>query len=170
MAKHEDRGVRDQAGIGPDPIQPDRLVSMDDVDDFKIADGEPDLRGWDVYSSTGVFVGEVDDLLIDPELRQVVMLDIDLKDSATRGRAPVKAAWLDHDRRRVIIDSAQLDQGMLEHRSRQSVVTEEVVVVDRPEQVDVITSREAVDTRPLRDPAETRPVRDPSDIRIDERP
>lgn len=161
MAKHEDRGVRDQAGIGPDPIQPDRLVSMDNVDDFKIADGEPDLRGWDVYSSTGVFVGEVDDLLIDPELRQVVMLDIDLKDSATHGRAPVKAAWLDHDRRRVIIDSAQLDQGMLEHRSRQSTVTDEVVV-RRPDHVEVITSEEAVETRPLRDPAVDRP--------IDERP
>src|SRR5688500_272066 len=118
MAKHEDRGVRDQAGIGPDPIEPGRLVGMDEVDDFKIAEGEPGVRGWDVYSSAGVFVGTVDDLLIEPELRQVVMLEIDLKDSPQHGRAPLKAAWLDRERNRVIIDSAQLDQEMLAHRAR----------------------------------------------------
>lgn len=151
MAKHENRGVRDQAGIGPDPIEPGRLVGMDEVDDFKIADGEPDVRGWDVYSSAGVFVGTVDDLLIDPELRQVVMLDIDLKDSANRGRAPIKAAWLDRDRNRVIIDSAQLDQDMLAHRARPAAPADEVIVERHIEGDDVIIREDALDTRPPRD-------------------
>ena len=163
MAKHEDRGVRDQAGIGPDPIEPGRLVGMDEVHDFKIAEGEPDVRGWDVYSSGGVFVGTVDDLLIDPELRQVVMLDIDLKDSPERGRAPIKAAWLDRDRNRVIIDSAQLDQSMLAHRARPMTTTDEVIVerhVQGDDVIvdDVIVREDALDTRPTRDlpPPDTR--------------
>ena len=151
MAKHEDRGVRDQAGIGPDPIEPGRLVGMDEVDDFKIAEGEPDVRGWDVYSSAGVFVGTVDDLLIDPELRQVVMLEIDLKDSPQHGRAPIKAAWLDRERNRVIIDSAQLDQEMLAHRARPVTHTEEVIVERRAEGDDVIIREESLDPRPTRD-------------------
>lgn len=150
MAKHEDRGVRDQAGIGPDPIEPGRLVGMDEVDDFKIAEGEPDVRGWDVYSSAGTFVGTVDDLLIDPELRQVVMLQIDLKDSAQHGRAPLKAAWLDRERNRVIIDSAQLDQEMLAHRAR-PVTTDEEVIVERRVEDDVVVRDDALDTRPARD-------------------
>lgn len=151
MAKHEDRGVRDQAGIGPDPIEPGRLVGMDEVDDFKIAEGEPDVRGWDVYSSSGVFVGTVDDLLIDPELRQVVMIDIDLKDSPEHGRAPIKAAWLDRERNRVIIDNAQLDQAMLAHRARPVTTADDVIVEREVEADDVIIRDDALDTRPTRD-------------------
>lgn len=154
MAKHEDRGARDQAGIGPDPIQrPDHLVSMEAIDDFKIAEGEPDVRGWEVYSSSGAYIGEVDDLLIDPELRQVVMLDIDLKDSAERGRAPIKAAWLERDRRRVIIDSAQLDSDLLEHRTRRAEATDEVVA----RRVEVDDERVVLD-----EPVERGPIIDPA--------
>jgi sporulation protein YlmC with PRC-barrel domain len=156
MAKHEDRGVRDQAGIGPDPIEPGRLVGMDEIDDFKIAEGEPDVRGWDVYSSAGAFVGTVDDLLIDPELRQVVMLEIDLKDQPQHGRAPLKAAWLDRERRRVIIDSASLDQQI--RASRATTAADEVIVERQIEGDDVVVREDVLDTRPTRDlpPPDTR--------------
>lgn len=128
MAK-KDRGARDQAGIGPDPVQrPDHLVAMRDIDDFRIAEGDPDVRGWEVYSSNGTYIGDVEDLLIDPDLRQVVMIEIDLKDSARHGRAPIKAGWLDRGRRRVIIDSGELDHHLLEHRARRAATTDEVVV------------------------------------------
>ena len=151
MARHEDRGARDQAGIGPDPIpRSDHLVSMDSVDDFKVAEGEPDVRGWEVYSSSGTYIGDVEDLLIDPELRQVVMLEIDLKDSARHGRAPIKAAWLDRERRRVIIDSAELDRDLLEHRARRAGTTDEVVVRRIDDERAVL--EEPIDRGPIIDP------------------
>ncbi|HUF28652.1 MAG TPA: PRC-barrel domain-containing protein [Gemmatimonadaceae bacterium] len=146
MAKDEQRGVRDQAGIGPDPINAERLVAIGTVEDFKIAEGEPDVRGWEVYSSAGAFIGDVSDLLVDPELRQVVMLEIDRKDTAHRGRAPIKAGWLDHDRKRVILDSAQLDPALLEHRSHKAAEVEEVVV-RRPVDTGTLDREETVEPR-----------------------
>lgn len=134
MAKNDERGIRDQAGIGPDAgLRPENLVPMDEVKDFKIADGEPDIRGWDVYSSTGAFIGEVNDLLIDRELRQVVMLEIDLKDADHNAHAPIKASWLDRERKRVIIDSAQVDQDILAHRAQRATTDEVIIADDRDE-------------------------------------
>lgn len=151
MAKN-DRGARDQAGIGPDPVQrPDHLVAMRDIDDFRIAEGDPDVRGWEVYSSNGTYIGDVEDLLIDPELRQVVMIEIDLKDSARHGRAPIKAGWLDRSRRRVIIDSAELDRHLLEHRAKRAGATDEIVLRGVDDETTIVRDEPAA--RPIVDPA-----------------
>jgi sporulation protein YlmC with PRC-barrel domain len=151
MAKHEDRGVRDQAGIGPDPVtRSDHLVGMRTMDDFRMAEGEPDVRGWEVYSSGGAYIGDVDDLLIDPDLGQVVMLEIDMKDSAQHGRVPIKAGWLDRDRKRVIIDSKELDRDLLEHRAKRASTTEDVVVQRVDD--DTIIVEETRERGPIIDP------------------
>ena len=41
-----------------------RIAPLGELDDFKVADGDPDIRGWDVTTQDGRRVGEVDELLV----------------------------------------------------------------------------------------------------------
>lgn len=102
------RELRDQAGVGPDARQVRHLRPLSEMKKVKIASGEPDIRGWSVFTSTGREVGEVQDLLVDPSVGQVVMLDIDIDGSARRSLAPIRAAWVDRDSKRVVLDAAQI--------------------------------------------------------------
>jgi sporulation protein YlmC with PRC-barrel domain len=109
MAKDRNaRDLRDQAGVGPDARQVRHLHPLSEMKKVKIASGEPDIRGWNVFTSTGREVGEVQDLLVDTTIGQVVMLDIDVAGSHRRSLAPIRAAWVDRDTKRVVLDSAQL--------------------------------------------------------------
>jgi sporulation protein YlmC with PRC-barrel domain len=103
------RGMRDEAGVGPNPRDARRLTSMKDLDDYKVAEGEPDIRGWNVYTATGRELGDVEDLLVDVDLGEVVMLDIDLKRNDRHTLAPIKAAWIDRDNRRVVLNTTMFD-------------------------------------------------------------
>jgi hypothetical protein len=53
------------------------LVSLEH-DDFAVADGEPDVRGWDVVTTDQRTIGKVDDLLADPAALKVKYLTVDL--------------------------------------------------------------------------------------------
>src|SRR5690606_14397505 len=77
----DDRMKEDHAGIGPEPGSTDRLHRLSESQHYRIAGGEPDIRGWEVRTLTGSHLGEVEDLLIDPHRGEVVMLDVDLNDS-----------------------------------------------------------------------------------------
>ncbi|GAB4092439.1 PRC-barrel domain-containing protein [Flaviaesturariibacter terrae] len=48
---------------------------------FEIQEGEPDIRGWDVKDVNGRHIGEVKELLFDPESRRVRYLIVDLGDN-----------------------------------------------------------------------------------------
>ncbi len=50
---------------------------------YEIAEGEPDIRGWDVQNNQGKTIGEVDELLFDEKSRRVRYLIVDLNDDAT---------------------------------------------------------------------------------------
>lgn len=50
--------------------------------DYQIVEGEPNIIGWNVKSENGYAIGEVKNLLFDPETRAVRYLVVDL-DSAT---------------------------------------------------------------------------------------
>ena len=141
---------------------------------FKIADGEPDIRGWEVRTLAGVELGEVDDLLIDPHRNEVVMLSVDLKDSDEHVNIPIRGVQLDRDRKRVVVDSGDIssaresymgdsvDEGRLREDARiadsrrvdergDRVVTEgdrteEVVVERRPVIEEVVVRRRVVDS------------------------
>jgi sporulation protein YlmC with PRC-barrel domain len=106
---NETRGMRDEADVGPDPSRARDLRPMHDLKSFKVADGEPDIRGWAVYTSTGREMGQVEDLLVDTDANEVVMLDVDLKRGGHHTLAPIRAAWIDRPNRRVVIDSAHLE-------------------------------------------------------------
>ena len=65
------RGLRDEAGVGPNPNDARRLVPLKELDDFRVADGEPDIRGWNVYTATGREIGDIEDLLVDTVEREL---------------------------------------------------------------------------------------------------
>lgn len=106
--QRDDRDVRDQAGVGPDARQVRHLRPLSEMEHIKIAKGEPDIRGWNVFTSTGRDIGEVKDLLVDPTIGQVVMLDLDLPGTDRRSLAPIRAAWIDRESKRVVLDAAQI--------------------------------------------------------------
>lgn len=91
----------------------DRVVPLDRLDDFEVADGQPDVRGWEVVASDQRKIGEVDNLLVDTDAMKVRYLDIDLDDSAvgttnTEDRhilVPIGYAMLDRDSNRVVINA-----------------------------------------------------------------
>lgn len=56
-----------------------KLVHLGNLDDFEIADGEPDIRGWDVRGADGILVGKVEDLLIDTAAMKVRYIEVKLE-------------------------------------------------------------------------------------------
>jgi photosynthetic reaction center H subunit len=57
-----------------------RLVRLKDLTDFKIAKGDPDVRGWTVNTSDNIEVGKVDELIVDTAAMKVRYLVVDLYD------------------------------------------------------------------------------------------
>ena len=88
---------------------PGGLVPLSEADDFKVAKGNPDVRGWDVLASDGTEVGEVDDLLVDLEALKVRYLVIELDEEVAseddrRVLVPVGIARLDDDNDEVLLE------------------------------------------------------------------
>jgi uncharacterized protein (TIGR02271 family) len=87
------------------------LAPIDDTD-FKVADGDPDPRGWDVISADGKEIGEVDDLIIDTSAMKVRYLVCDLDEDELgleddRDRhvlIPVGRARLSPDDKKLMLD------------------------------------------------------------------
>ena len=88
----------------------DRVVPLDELDDFRVASGDPDPRGWEVVAADGRKIGEVDDLLVDPSAMKVRYLDVDLDDDLdARGEdrhvlVPIGYARIDRDHDRVLVE------------------------------------------------------------------
>lgn len=96
----------------------DRVVPLGQLDDFTVAEGDPDVRGWEVLASDGRKIGEVDELLVDARAMKVRYLDVDV-DGALAGRdgerhvlIPIGYARLDREGTRVLVDGlASADVG-----------------------------------------------------------
>jgi photosynthetic reaction center H subunit len=87
-----------------------RLMPLGVSDDFWIARGDPDPRGWPVIASDGGHVGDVTDLWIDRADRLIRYLAVS---SAVVGHtvlAPMFMATVDRRHRRVVIDAINSDQ------------------------------------------------------------
>ena len=86
------------------------LVHSRDLDDFELAKGEADPRGWDVRTVDGAKLGKVSDLLVDTSVQRVRYLEIQVdKDLAKKARrdyflVPIGTARLDDERDDVIVD------------------------------------------------------------------
>lgn len=88
----------------------DRVVPLGQLDDFKVAEGDPDVRGWQVVASDGRKIGEVDELLIDTNAMKVRYLDVEVENGlmAEPDRhvlVPIGYARLDRGADRVMVDN-----------------------------------------------------------------
>ena len=166
-----DRLRRDAAGVGPYARDAERLVPLKDMGNWDVAEGEPDIRGWEVRTVGGRELGKVKELLVDPDANEVVMLDVDLTGSDRHSLVPLRIVEIDRPRRIVRMDSADLtpaeqeaadrsdDRGAVsEHavdRQRRWAETgrvryparnnDEVVVERRPMVEEVVVRRHLVD-------------------------
>ena len=109
-----------------------RIVPLDELDDFKVAEGDPDVRGWDVVASDGTKVGEVEELLVDTSAMKVRYLAVDREgdfvdtDGERTVLVPIGAARLDMEDDQVIIDSlASTDFRTMPAYQREAGVTRE---------------------------------------------
>lgn len=63
------------------------LAHLGDLDDYKVADGEPDIRGWDVKSADGRKLGEVADVLVDTGTMKVRYVEVKLSEDVAEETA-----------------------------------------------------------------------------------
>ncbi|RZK47168.1 MAG: PRC-barrel domain containing protein [Pedobacter sp.] len=82
---------------------------------YQIVDGEPDITGWKVKSESNTYLGEVKDLLFDPETRAVRYLIIDLKNNGMnlgekKVMIPIGIAHLHTNEDKVILPNVHIDQ------------------------------------------------------------
>jgi uncharacterized protein (TIGR02271 family) len=76
MAKHTN--VNSTAGSDVAAGSGGHLSRLSELDDFQVADGHPDIRGWDVKSADGTRIGKVDELVVDTQAMRVRYLDVEL--------------------------------------------------------------------------------------------
>ena len=162
---HRDR-QRDAAGIGPYARDAAGLVPLSDLGKWDVAEGEPDIRGWEVRTVGGRELGKIKELLVDPDAGEVVMLDVDLTGSHEHALVPLRSVEIDRPRRIVRMDSSDLtgeerqavaeaegasgvssdrkwaDTGRVKYPSHGN---EEVVVERRPVVEEVVVRRRLVD-------------------------
>ena len=106
--KDKGRGRADAAGVGPYVRKGVRLVRLSELGKYTVADGEPDIRGWEVRTISGRQLGEVAELLVDTDAGEVVMLDINVANSDRHSFAPVRAAMIDRTARVIRLDTGDL--------------------------------------------------------------
>jgi uncharacterized protein (TIGR02271 family) len=91
----------------------DRVVPLNQLHGYEVADDDPDIRGWQVLAGDGRGIGEVDQLLVDTDAMKVRYLDVDLDDGLAGDRhalVPIGYARLDPDQRRVFVDGLSATQ------------------------------------------------------------
>lgn len=104
----EDRDTRDAAGVGPYARQVDQLVALSTLSSWRVAEGEPDIRGWEVQTVSNRQLGTVSDLLIDAAAGEVVLIDVDLPGSDKHTLVPIRVVQIDRARRVILMDSADI--------------------------------------------------------------
>lgn len=88
-----------------------RLARLDELDDYKVADGDPDIRGWKATGNDGRAFGSVHDLIVDLSAMKVRYMDVEVDREAAGIEAdhhvliPIGCARLDDTGDRVIVDT-----------------------------------------------------------------
>lgn len=138
MAREFEPIRTDLAGVGPDPALSGTLTSLTATREFRIPDGEPDIRGWQVRTLSGVELGAVDDLLFDEHREEVVLVDIDLKNSGEHVNMPIRNLQIDRARHCVIVDTGELDRFRSEHARSDAADDDQIREDDRASDAHVI--------------------------------
>jgi hypothetical protein len=66
-----------------------RVAALRNLRGYKVADGDPDVRGWEVAGGDGLRIGTVNDLLVDTVAGKVRYLDIEIDPSLYLGGTPM---------------------------------------------------------------------------------
>ena len=109
----DDRQGRDAAGVGPYARERETLVALSTLESWKVSEGEPDIRGWDVRTVSGRQLGAVHDLLVDPSEAEVVLVDVDVPGTDRHTFVPIRVVQIDRLKRLVLMDSADLPESDL---------------------------------------------------------
>ena len=85
------------------------LFRMDELDDYKLADNEPDVRGWDIVDYQKEKIGVVKELIVDIQKEKVRYLDVvatpdlSLSGGDRHFIIPIGVAQIDQNENRVIV-------------------------------------------------------------------
>lgn len=60
------------------------LYYLHELSDYKVADGYPDVRGWEVKDADNRTIGKVDNLLVSKNARRVVYLDVEIDEDLVK--------------------------------------------------------------------------------------
>lgn len=148
--KKAQRRPADSAGIGPYARERERLVPMSEMRGWNVADGESDIRSWEVKTLSGKVLGTVKELLIDPDAGEVVMIDVDLAGSDRHALVPIRVVEIDRTRRIVRADSADLEENK-ESDFGSRLSTEDLSKVRRDVHYADASRERAVEQRPVVD-------------------
>jgi hypothetical protein len=93
-----------------DRDRPGRLARLDTLSDYKVADGAPDVRGWEVVGPDGETLGQVMHLIVEPEAMAVRYVEVELASGFHAGvhgtrrvLVPIGDASLDEERNQVVV-------------------------------------------------------------------
>lgn len=93
--------------------RPNDLRKLGDMDDWHVAEGEPDIRGWDVVDRYDEQIGNVDDLMVSESAGSAVMALVGyggfLGMGADKSLVPIDRLDLDMENERAIFDGTQDD-------------------------------------------------------------
>lgn len=127
--RHDASGSHDGDRIRDRDVTP-RLLHLGDMADYQVADGDPDIRGWDVRTADGEKIGKVEDLIIDTGLMKVRYIEasidkhvIDASDDR-RVLIPIGSARLDDDEDDVYLNSSIVDPRTLPPYDRHTLSRE----------------------------------------------
>lgn len=84
------------------------LKRLHDCDDLQVADGYPDIRGWEVQTRDGLKLGKVHDLIVSPTQMRARYLDVDVKDQG-HALVPVGTAQIDDEHDVVFVSGISAD-------------------------------------------------------------
>lgn len=114
-----------------------RIAPLGEVDDFEVAEGYPDVRGWRVDAADGTEVGKVHELLVDLDAMRTRYLDVRLTTevaAAPEDRdvlVPIGAATVEQDHDVVRIPLTAERVGLLPPYTHGPVTREEEYEVRR---------------------------------------
>jgi hypothetical protein len=129
------------------------LRRLHDLDDYEVAEGNSDVRGWEVRTPDGQILGKVDDLIVSVAELRVRYLDIDVEGGG-HALVPIEAAQLDERHDDVLVS----DLSVIRRNYDRNLATGGAVASGTaPDRID---TREAgfVDRNPREAPLERRPL------------
>lgn len=123
------------------------------LEDYEVADGEPDIRGWRVRGAEGTDLGRVDELLVDTDALRVRFLEVSGKDGSQL--IPVDEVQLDRDSKHVLLGGAAIGRpssraGRDAGGARVERMEEELAVGKRSVQAGELAIRKRVSTGHVR--------------------